>query len=56
MKISKEAELSSKDLNNILPSYLIKEVHNPKNEVEEKNSKLSEEIRILNIPIYNQEN
>ena len=56
MKISKEAELSSKDLNNILPSYLIKEDHNPKNEVEEKNSKLSEEIRILNIPIYNQEN
>ena len=55
MKSSKEAELSSKDLNNILPSYLIKEVHNIKSDGEEKNSKISEEIRIFNIPIFNNE-
>ena len=55
MKSSKEAELSSKDLNNILPSYLIKEVHNIQSDGEEKNSKISEEIRIFNIPIFNNE-
>ena len=55
MQSSKEAELSSKDLNNILPSYLIKEVHNIKSDAEEKNSKISEEIGIFNIQIFNQE-
>jgi len=52
---SKEADLSSKDLNNILPSYLINEVQSNKSENEEKQSKMSDEINIFNIPIFNQD-
>ena len=56
MKTSREADLSSKDLNNILPSYLINEVQSIKSETEEKQSKMSDEINLFNIPIFNKDN
>ena len=55
MMTSREADLSSKDLNNILPSYLINEVQNLKSESEENQTKTSDEYKIFNIPIFNSE-
>ena len=50
---STEKDLSRKDLNNILPSYLINEVDCIKSDNEEKKSKISEEFNILNSPFNN---
>ena len=55
MMTSREADLSSKDLNYILPSYLINEVQSIKSDQEEKQSQVYDEIRLFNIPIFNQE-
>ena len=55
MMTSREADLSSKDLNYILPSYLINEVQSIKSDKEEKQSQVYDEIRLFNIPIFNQE-
>ena len=55
MMTSREADLSSKDLNHILPSYLINEVQSIKSETEEKQSKMSNDLNIYNIPIFNEE-
>ena len=55
MMTTREADLSSKDLNNILPSYLINEVQNNKSESEENQTKTSDEFQIFNIPIFNTE-
>ena len=53
MMPSTEKDLSRKDLNNILPSYLINEVDCIKSDNEEKKSKISEEFNILNSPFNN---
>ena len=53
MMPSTEKDLSRKDLNNILPSYLINEVDSIKSDNEEKKSKISEEFNILNSPFNN---
>ena len=42
---SLEKDLSRKDLNNILPSYLVNEVESIKSDNEEKKSKISEEFK-----------
>ena len=55
MMTSREADLSSKDLNHILPSYLINEVQSIKSETEEKQTKMSNDLNIYNIPIFNEE-
>ena len=55
MMISKKTDLSTKDLNTILPSYLINEVDSIKSEKEEKKSKLSEEFNSLNSPFLSRE-
>ena len=55
MMISKKTDLSTKDLNTILPSYLINEVDSIKSEKEEKKSKLSEEFNSLNSPFLPRE-
>ena len=55
MMTSKKKDLSSKDLNTILPSYLINEVESIKSEKEEKKSKLSEEFNSLNSPFLTRE-
>ena len=55
MMTSKKTDLSSKDLNTILPSYLINEVESIKSEKEEKKSKLSEEFNSLNSPFLKRE-
>ena len=47
--------MSTKDLNTILPSYLINEVDSIKSEKEEKKSKLSEEFNSLNSPFFSRE-
>ena len=41
---SGEPNFNSKDLNKILPSYLLNEVETTKNEKDEENSILSDEI------------
>ena len=53
MMPSTEKDLTRKDLNNILPSYLINEVDCIKSDNEEKKSKISEEFNILNSPFNN---
>jgi hypothetical protein len=53
MMLSTEKDLTRKDLNNILPSYLINEVDCIKSDNEEKKSKISEEFNILNSPFNN---
>ena len=55
MMTSKKTNWSSKDLNTILPSYLINEVESIKSEKEEKKSKLSEEFNSLNPPFLTRE-
>ena len=55
MMTSKKTNWSSKDLNTILPSYLINEVESIKSEKEEKKSKLSEEFNSLNSPFLTRE-
>ena len=52
---SLEKDFSRKDLNNILPSYLVNEVESIKSENEEKKSKISEEFNIINSPSNNSE-
>ena len=52
---SLEKDFSQKDLNNILPSYLVNEVESIKSENEEKKSKISEEFIIINSPSNNSE-
>ena len=47
---SGEMDLNSKDLNSILPSYLINEVQGISSENEENNSKTEEENGIIDIP------
>lgn len=48
-------DFSRKDLNNILPSYLVNEVESIKSDNEEKKTKISEEFNILNSPFNNSE-
>ena len=55
MMTSKKTNWSNKDLNTILPSYLINEVESIKSEKEEKKSKLSEEFNSLNPPFLTRE-
>ena len=52
---SLEKDFSRKDLNNILPSYLVNEVESIKSENEEKKSIISEEFNIINSPSNNSE-
>ena len=52
---SLEKDFSRKDLNNILPSYLVNEVESIKSDNEEKKSKISEEFNIINSPSNNSE-
>ena len=52
---SLEKDFSRKDLNNILPSYLVNEVESIKSENQEKKSKISEEFNIINSPSNNSE-
>ena len=55
MTTHQEADLTSKELNNILPSYLINEVQSSESETQEEQTKKSEEYKLFNIPIFNQE-
>jgi hypothetical protein len=52
---SPENDLSRKDLNNILPSFMLNEVESIKSDNEEKKSKISEEFNLLNSPLNNSE-
>jgi hypothetical protein len=52
---SSEKDLSRKDLNNILPSFMLNEVESIKSDNEEKKSKFSEEFNLLNSPFNNSE-
>ena len=55
MMSSSEKDLSRKDLNNILPSFMLNEVESIKSDNEEKKSKFSEEFNLLNSPFNNSE-
>ena len=49
---SGEIDFTSKDLNKILPSYLINEVGNLKNEKDEEKSFIPEEMKLVSKYIF----